>query len=210
MAVRRLLIDEIVIGQRQREMDPAAVAELAQSMAEIGLKYPISVRYVEVPPDDECPAGGAAPKLTAGLHRLEAARSLGWEFIDCDVTDGDERQAVMWEISENLHRRALTGRERAKQLRLYAKLLEQIPAPLTERLANGRKRGPQHQKQSIVSRVADATGLPRKAVWRALRQPDAGRAPEHGNVRRNRLMEAWAAASETDRAWFIARVADDE
>src|SRR5262249_32275699 len=90
----------IVAGDR-RGCEPEAVSKLAESMSAIGLKTPITIR--EVNRDRTDAITGAS--LIAGAHRLEAARSLGWSEIDAFVLDGDEVEARLWEIAENLHRK---------------------------------------------------------------------------------------------------------
>lgn len=90
---------------RARGLDAAAVARLGESMAQIGLQTPITVR------DD-----GEWPVLVAGLHRLKAAERLGWEKIEAIYLEGDERDARMWEISENFHRADLSAVERAEHI----------------------------------------------------------------------------------------------
>ena len=113
----------IIIGERLRALSTDDVQRLAQSMKEIGLRQPISVRIVDeyVSSDGECTDG--AVLLVAGAHRLAAAKSLGWEKIDCIEVEDDLVKAEMWEIAENLHRCDLTKDERDKHIRRYAELL---------------------------------------------------------------------------------------
>ncbi len=60
-------IDEIYVPvKRQKTLDPATVAKIAESMLEHGQKTPIMVRR-----------DGARWVLVEGLHRLEACKSLG-------------------------------------------------------------------------------------------------------------------------------------
>lgn len=121
-----LFIENVTVpAHRARGLDAAAVKRLAESLAKIGLQTPISVRME-----------GDDLLLVAGLHRLEAARSLGWDRIDAVYIDGDERDARLWEISENLHRADLTVLERdehvAEWIALTAGKLAQV-APVSER-----------------------------------------------------------------------------
>jgi len=101
MELLRLDPDDIEIGAARRTTDPGKVAALAASMKEIGLQTPISVWVTD---DNQW------VHLVAGRHRLEAAKRLGWDRIDCIVVALDERKRRMWEISENLHRAELTPR----------------------------------------------------------------------------------------------------
>lgn len=68
----KIPIEEIYVpAKRKRELKPAQVDALAQSIMEEGLKMPISVRK-----------GNGRYVLQEGLHRLEACRALGEETID--------------------------------------------------------------------------------------------------------------------------------
>jgi hypothetical protein len=104
--IMSLSVDDIIIPEGRREAKPAEVKKLADSIKEIGLKHPITVRrgrdntYV----------------LVAGRHRLEAFRKLGEEFIPALITSMTKAEARKWEISENLHRCDLTKIERAELL----------------------------------------------------------------------------------------------
>lgn len=81
---REILIAEILVpsGDRLRELREAAIEEKRQSMAEVGQISPILMR-----------SEGGAYELLAGLHRLEAARRLGWEKIRADIWECDDALA---------------------------------------------------------------------------------------------------------------------
>jgi ParB-like chromosome segregation protein Spo0J len=120
-------LDVIEAYGRLRAIKEPAVEAIAASLASIGLRTPISVRYFEERPDGFPPGETAdAVVLLTGAHRLEAARRLGWERIECFVYhEGDEIDAQLWEISENLHRAELTVLERDEQVALWVKLNSQ-------------------------------------------------------------------------------------
>ncbi len=70
---RDLAIADIYVpAKRRRTLDPAAVAALAESILEEGMRSPILVRE-----------DGARYVLVDGLHRLEACKALGEEVIAC-------------------------------------------------------------------------------------------------------------------------------
>jgi hypothetical protein len=103
---KRLRVEDIEVGDRLRLLDPEQVKVLAESMLDLGLLHPISVASTD---------SGAQATLVAGLHRLEAAKKLGWIEIDCLVLDGlDELERQLWEIDENLARSELTELEFAE------------------------------------------------------------------------------------------------
>src|SRR5215470_8563601 len=87
-----------VVGER-RPITENKKCRVAESMAEIGLRTPISVRMRK----------NGEIELVAGLHRLEAAKSLGWKEIECIVMKGGKIQRQLWSIAENLHRSELTA-----------------------------------------------------------------------------------------------------
>jgi len=105
-------ITSIRVENRLRPLDSAKVAELAASIAELGLLQPIGIR-----PDGT---------LVYGYHRLEACKQLGWTEIPAVVVDGDDLRAELAEISENLIRNELTLLERAEHLARLKTVYEQL------------------------------------------------------------------------------------
>src|SRR5262245_12637498 len=103
MKIKSLPVDQIIVGHRLRSLDVQKVRDLEESIKPLGLKTPITVRVSD----------GRAT-LVAGLHRLEAARALGWQTIACVVEEGSETDSKLWEIAENLHRADLTVLERSE------------------------------------------------------------------------------------------------
>lgn len=109
-------VDCIQTGDRLRHIDANAVASLQASMGKIGLRTPITVRMMD---DDAI----SDPMLVSGHHRLEAARALGWQQIECFVIDHEsDDEARMWEIAENLHRAELNTIERSEHITEWARL----------------------------------------------------------------------------------------
>lgn len=84
-------IDEIKVNRDRSDIIPDDVRELADSMQELGLLTAITV--------------DSSHTLIAGLHRLEAAKLLGWKSIECIVLDLSGLQAELAEIDENIIRR---------------------------------------------------------------------------------------------------------
>ena len=82
-----LPISEIKTRPGRREARVEDVREIANSISEVGLLNPITV-------DDEY-------TLIAGLHRLEAAKLLGWAEIECTISRLRGLQAELAEIDEN-------------------------------------------------------------------------------------------------------------
>ena len=95
-------INEIVINSRKRKLNQDKVKELAESMKLIGQLEPITITKDNV--------------LLAGWHRIEAAKSLGWDEIKAECFDGDEIECELVEIDENLMRNDLTVLEQGEHL----------------------------------------------------------------------------------------------
>ena len=50
---------------------------------------------------------------------------MGWETIAAFFVTGDEREAKLWEIAENLHRADLSVQERADHIAEWIRLVDQ-------------------------------------------------------------------------------------
>lgn len=124
-----------------RKAQDSAVNTLAESMDQVGLRTPITVRPVEKYVDAH---KRSVFEIVSGNHRFLAAKKLGWDEIPCIVmADGDdERARRMWEIAENLHRAELTALERDKLVGewvFWAK--EGFSAQPAQKLERGRPHG---------------------------------------------------------------------
>lgn len=206
MDLDRVFVDDVVIGERHRALDESKVASLVESIKVIGLQTPISV-HIE---DDQT-------HLVAGLHRLEAAKRLGWEFIDASILRVSEIDRELWEIAENLHRVDLTKEQRDEHVRRYAELIEAREKNQMQQDAApeiGYKKPPP-QKKGTARRVAEETGLSVDTVRRALNPAPPKPAPTPADPLNDyeavdkqvaRLMSAWNAAGKEAREQFMAKV----
>ena len=120
-------------------------------MKAIGLKTPITVRKSE-----------QGFSLTAGQHRLAAAKSLGWKTIDCLVTTENKVDRQLWRIAENLHRSGLTKLQRAEHIAKWDKLIQELENDAQVAHPGGRQ---PHDKGT--SRAAKKMGISRDDVRRA-------------------------------------------
>ena len=132
-------INAITVGTDRREALPEDVQKMAESMAKIGLLSPITV--------DKHHA------LIAGLHRLEAAKLLGWEEIECIVSDLDGLQAELAEIDENFVRKNLSGIEYSDLL-LRRKEIYEALHPETKHGGNRRSKDFKIAKCNLEIRFA--------------------------------------------------------
>ncbi len=119
----RIPIFQITVNAGRREVNPEAVQKLADSISGVGLLNPITV-------DQE-------RTLIAGLHRLEAAKLLGWTEIECTVSGLDGLLAQLAEIDENLIRRGLDHVEEWEQLARRKEIYEKLHPETRQGQRNG-------------------------------------------------------------------------
>lgn len=108
----KIAIKKIKVPPGRRKVEPEAVEKLAGSLDAVGMANPITV--------------DAAYRLVAGLHRLEAAKLLGWTEVECSVLELDPVQAKIMEIDENLFRTSPSDLELGQLLARRKKLYEEL------------------------------------------------------------------------------------
>lgn len=126
-------ISVITIGHGRRAALPDHVKKMADSMAEVGLLSPITVDKRHT--------------LIAGLHRLEAAKLLGWTEIECNVSDLDGLQAELAEIDENFVRKDVAPIEQGDLLLRRKEIYETLHPDSRATFEGGGFRGNQHQRE---------------------------------------------------------------
>ena len=119
----RMKISDIKINSGRRDTQQRNVEELARSIAAVGLMNPVTVTQDNT--------------LIAGLHRLEAAKLLGWTEIECVVSTADGLQAELAEIDENFVRAGLSHRELGDLLLRRKELYEAIHPETRQGQRNG-------------------------------------------------------------------------
>lgn len=107
---------------RDRADDPTALANLAQSVADWGIKQPIVVRRKEggMPLFPATKGQRAAYELVAGERRLRAAHAAGLASVPAMVHEWTDDEARAFAAVENLQREDLTEWERARALKALA------------------------------------------------------------------------------------------
>lgn len=188
-------VDFIEAHGARRTINPDAVEALSASMQSIGLRTPISVRYYHERPD-HIPAGETddALVLMTGAHRLAAAKKLGWEKIECFVHyDGDEIDAELWEIAENLHRAELTALERDEQV---ARWIELSAARIDTDRVNS-KPGPKGKVRDAAKEIGVNREDARRAVKVAKLSDEAKAVAKEVGLDDNRTALLEAAAKPT-------------
>jgi ParB family chromosome partitioning protein len=208
MDIGKVFTDSIIIGPRHRPMDASRIEALAESINELGLQQPISVHM-----DDE-----DRVHLIAGLHRLEAARKLGWEQIEASFVTLSPIKREMWEIAENLFRVDLSKEQRDQHIRRYAELIEAAEAEDKTRRSvafsaiGAGQAGPGRGNKGTARKVAEETGISVRTVQRVLNPQPVKIAPEpdddfQAHERQvSALMSAWNRASPEARRDFMARI----
>ncbi|WP_347288268.1 ParB N-terminal domain-containing protein [uncultured Alistipes sp.] len=152
-------IDRIQVNSGRREALPDAVRELADSISAVGLLNPITVDRDYI--------------LIAGLHRLEAAKLLGWAEIECNVSSLEGLQAELAEIDENFVRADLETVEFGKLLLRRKKIYEMLH-PQTKRGGDRKSEKIKGAKcafdsvPSFVDDTAEKLGLHRATVKRQI------------------------------------------
>ncbi len=93
-------------GQPRREFQPDELAELAQSIQQVGVLQPLSVRRTST-----------GWELVAGERRLRAAKLAGLPAVPCLPVEADGETSALLALVENLQRKDLDVWEEAAALR---------------------------------------------------------------------------------------------
>ncbi len=112
-------INEIAIAkikanpnQPRREFDPEALAELADSIREIGIIQPVTLREME----------DGSYQIIAGERRWRASQMAGLEYIPAYIRTADDEKMMQMALVENIQREDLNAIEIALA---YQNLIEQ-------------------------------------------------------------------------------------
>lgn len=147
---QKIMLDDIRVGQRLRDLDESQIGAIQQSILDIGLLNPITVYPTEtVVGGANVPAWG----LIAGAHRLEACRRAGYEDIAATVVDLSDLEAQLAECDENLCRAELSPADRARFVKRRKDAYEAL-YPETRREATLK------QGEQSPSRQVGETGKP--------------------------------------------------
>jgi ParB family chromosome partitioning protein len=152
----KIPIESIKVNEGRRPVDFTKVKELAESIKEVGLINPITVR-----PE------GAEYLLIAGMHRLEAYKLLGINNIESNIIFKTDLEIELIEIDENLIRNELHYSERADLLLRRKEIYEEL-YPETKREAtlkqNRNEIISERTKPSFVKDTAEKTGQSERTV----------------------------------------------
>ena len=157
-------ISNIKINPGRREATPEAVEELARSIAAVGLLNPITLDQNNT--------------LVAGLHRLEAAKLLGWAEIECNIIGMNSLQAELAEIDENIVRTRLSRQEMGEQFLRRKEIYEMLhpetkagtaqAAGMNRAIGNNVSAKLAPKTKSFVEDTTEKTGMSKRAISRLL------------------------------------------
>jgi ParB/RepB/Spo0J family partition protein len=106
-------------GRQRRELEPKALAELADSIARLGLIHPPVITRDRV--------------LVAGERRIEAMRSLGWDQTPIQYTDEvDPATLKALELEENIKRLDVPWQQRCRAVAEYHALQKTAKSEWTQ------------------------------------------------------------------------------
>lgn len=146
-----VLISDIIIGEKRREVKSDYVQKLADSIKQVGLINPITIA-----PDN---------RLIAGYHRLQAFIQLGETRIPAVILNLSEHEARLAEIDENLIRNEGTVLERSEWLE-ERKVIYLDLYPETEQYVAGglARQGSASAESAFAKDTAEKTGQSRRVI----------------------------------------------
>jgi ParB family transcriptional regulator, chromosome partitioning protein len=147
----KIAIKDIKVFGGRRSVQSDKVRLIADSMNKIGLKTPITVK--------KCKTG---VRLVAGLHRLKAAKLLGWKKIDAIQMSGSKTDAGLWEDSENLHRAEMKVLERSVKINRWRRHFLKVAKAAQVAGPGGRQ-----PNDAAISVTAKKLGFTRDEISRA-------------------------------------------
>ena len=146
-----IYLDGIEVVGKRRPLNEKKVREIAASMYKLGQQMPITVRMHK-----------KEAILVSGLHRLAAAKQLGWDAILCVELCGDKNDARLWQLMENLCRADLTALERAEHTEELRTLVQFKAEGVQVAPPGGRQ-----PKDVGIKKSAKALGLTREEIRRS-------------------------------------------
>lgn len=155
---RLVSLSLIDVGERLRVVDDDYALMIAGSMEQIGQLTPIEIR----------PMDGGRFALVAGAHRLEAARTLGWETIAAVVKDATDLEAELRQIDENLVRRELSALDRATFLARRQQIHLTLHPDTTHGKTGAMVRWHATATLSFASEAAEKVGVSERDIRRSI------------------------------------------
>jgi ParB family chromosome partitioning protein len=202
-------IEAIEAGTRLRGINAEQVQALQSSIAEVGLLSPITVYPRQVMRANISVDGYG---LVAGLHRLEACRSLGLVEIEANVVSLGELERQIAECDENLCGAKLSPAERALFTRRRKDAYEALhPETRHGAIGNGREKSGNFCHSTFSADTASRTGQAERTVrldaTRGARIDDAVLADVAGSdLDKGTTLDALAAVPRDQQAAELQRL----
>ena len=146
---KEVYLSKIKVVGKRRPLREEKLCAIMASMEESGLQTPITVRMQK-----------KEALLVSGRYRFTAAERLGWDAIACVEFCGDQIDADIWRIEENLSRAELTALERAEHIDDRRNLVLQKGGQVAPP-------GGRQPKNSGFKKTAAVLGVTREEVRRA-------------------------------------------
>ena len=173
--VRNIPVRRIQIPSIRRKLQPEKVEEIAKSFSIVGQICPIVIRRAVF--------GRKKKKivLISGMHRLAAAKKLGWNKIRAIQFTGSKVDARLCEAAEDLHRAHLTVLEHDEKLGYWLSTLA--------------------ARQSFRQKVEKGgLGRPRKPAFAARDLPIAGKTANARQKMAERALKIFNISPEAKEA----------
>lgn len=233
--ITKVLVDRIELGDRKRAVDNDMVKVLQDDIRAIGLLQPIGIRQMKDSHDYE---------LIWGAHRLLAFKA-GWENARKLLNERDARdpeallEAKLWqqipavvhdwmpntdaemkEISENLHRKALSPQQTTIQRARYVALLKKtgVVVPIGEKRSEDKKqqkgtKSPEVTllKPTAAAKAAKDLGVSRKTISQDFKDVSAMASAVARDTNSPKIkVTPESPAEKIDEAIDLAQLAVDE
>ncbi|HEX5360380.1 MAG TPA: ParB/RepB/Spo0J family partition protein [Fluviicoccus sp.] len=177
-ALQSLPIEQLQRGRYQprRDMNPAALQELSDSIKAQGVMQPVVVRAI----------GAKQYEIIAGERRWRAAQMAGLDTIPAIVRDIPDETAIAWALIENIQREDLNPMEQAVAMQRFADEFEMTHQQIADAVGKAR---------ATVTNLLRLTQLPR----------DVKTLLEHGDLEMGhaRTLLALPEAQQTEAARTI-------
>ena len=143
-ALQTLPIEQLQRGRYQprRDMNPAALQELSDSIKAQGVMQPVVVRAI----------GPKQYEIIAGERRWRAAQMAGLDTIPAIVRDIPDETAIAWALIENIQREDLNPMEQAVAMQRFADEFEMTHQQIADAVGKAR---------ATVTNLLRLTQLPR-------------------------------------------------
>jgi ParB family chromosome partitioning protein len=129
-ALQTLPIEQLQRGRYQprRDMNPAALQELSDSIKAQGIMQPVVVRSV----------GPKQYEIIAGERRWRAAQMAGLDTIPAIVREIPDETAIAWALIENIQREDLNPMEQAVAMQRFADEFEMTHQQIADAVGKAR------------------------------------------------------------------------